>query len=61
MITAQSNFGLDLSSSATAQILRGALPGGESKRTFFTVFTLRFRKHTEHALELFHLPPKRVE
>ena len=46
MITAQSNFGLDLSSSATAQILRGALPGGESKRTFFTVFTLRFRKHT---------------
>jgi len=46
-LTNQSNFGLDLSSSATAAILRGAPLGGEGERTFFAFFTLVFRKHTK--------------
>jgi hypothetical protein len=32
--------------SATAPILRGGPLGGESERTIFAFFTLRFRKHT---------------
>jgi hypothetical protein len=42
----QSNCGPDLSSLATAPILRSAPRGGESELTFFAFFTLRFRKHT---------------
>jgi hypothetical protein len=37
----QSNCGLDLSSSATAAILRGAPLGGEIERKYFVFFTLR--------------------
>jgi hypothetical protein len=36
----------DLSSSATAPILRCATLGGESERVFFAFFTLVYRKHT---------------
>src|SRR5215510_5951637 len=42
----QSNFGPDLSSSATAPILRGAPLGGESERIFFAFFKSGCRKHT---------------
>jgi hypothetical protein len=38
----------DLSSSATAPILRRATLGGESERVFFAFFTLVYRKRTEH-------------
>jgi len=44
----QSNFGPDLSSSATAPILRGAPLGGESERIFFAFFKSGCRKHTIH-------------
>jgi hypothetical protein len=40
----QSNFGPDLSSSATAPILFGAPLGGESERTFFAFFKFGCRK-----------------
>jgi len=40
------NCDLDLSSSATAAILRGAPLGGESERAFFAHFTLVSRNHT---------------
>jgi hypothetical protein len=44
------NCGPDLSSSATAPILRSAPLGGESGRTFFAFFTLVSRKHTDSLL-----------
>jgi hypothetical protein len=47
----QSNCGPDLSSLATAPILRSAPRGGESELTFFAFFTLRFRKHTAYCSE----------
>jgi len=33
-----------------APILRGAPLGGESEKSFFAFFTLRFRKHTNNPL-----------
>jgi len=44
---------LDLSSSATAAILRGAPLRGESKRTVFAFFKLRCRKHTDNLADDF--------
>src|SRR5262245_32453535 len=61
-LRSQSNFGPDLSSSATAPILRGAPLVGESGRTFFAFFKPSCRKHTDNhhgaiiAIDFFTVP-----
>jgi len=46
------NCDLDLSSSATAPILRGALLGGESEWAFFAFFKHGCRKRTDERSQM---------